>query len=46
MGRTYGKQSSKFLYGGCKRPVEMGDGIFVVVALTPYGGWFKEAKDG
>ena len=31
--------------GGCKRPVEMGGGIFVVVALTPYGGWFKEAKE-
>ena len=24
--------------GGCKRPVEMGGAIFVVVALTPYGG--------
>ena len=23
----------------------MGGGIFVVVALTPYGGWFKEAKE-
>ena len=22
----------------------MGGGIFVVVALTPYGGWFKEAN--
>ena len=31
--------------GGCKRPVEMGGGIFVVVALTPYGGWFKEVKE-
>ena len=31
--------------GGCKRPVEMGGGIFVVVALTPYGGWFEEAKE-
>ena len=25
--------------------MEMGGGIFVVVALTPYGGWFKEAKE-
>ena len=24
-----------------QRPVEMGGGIFVVVALTPYGGWHK-----
>ena len=24
--------------GGCKRPVEMGGAIFVVVALTPHGG--------
>jgi hypothetical protein len=26
--------------GGCKRPVEMGGAVFVVVvvALTPYGG--------
>ena len=31
--------------GGCKRPVEMGGGIFVVVALTPCGGWHKEAKE-
>ena len=31
--------------GGCKRPVEMGGAIFVVVALTPYGGWHKEAKE-
>ena len=23
----------------------MGGGIFVVVALTPYGGWFEEAKE-
>ena len=28
-----------------QRPVEMGGGIFVVVALTPYGGWHKEAKE-
>jgi hypothetical protein len=31
--------------GGYKRPVEMGGAIFVVVALTPYGGWHKEAKE-
>ena len=31
--------------GGCKRPVEMGGAVFVVVALTPYGGWHKEAKE-
>jgi len=29
--------------GGCKRPVEMGGAM--VVALTPYGGWHKEAKE-
>ena len=23
---------------------EMGGAVFVVVALTPYGGWHKEAK--
>jgi hypothetical protein len=28
-----------------KRPVDMGGGIFVVVVLTPYGGWHKEAKE-
>jgi hypothetical protein len=31
--------------GGCKRPVEMGGAVFVVVALTPYGRWHKEAKE-
>jgi hypothetical protein len=30
---------------GCKRPMEMGGAIFVVVALTPYGGWHKGAKE-
>ena len=31
--------------GGYKRPVEMGGAVFVVVALTPYRGWHKEAKE-
>ena len=31
--------------GGCKRTVAMGGGTFVVVALTPCGGWHKEAKE-
>ena len=31
--------------GGCKKPVEMGGAIFVPVALTPYGGWHKGARE-
>ena len=31
--------------GGYKRACEVGGAIFVVMALTPYGGWHRERKD-
>jgi hypothetical protein len=31
--------------GGYKVPVELGGGIFVPVALTPFGGWHRGAKE-
>ena len=31
--------------GGYKKPVAMGGGIFVPVALTPWGGWHRGGKE-